>query len=87
LDAGTKKPALGKMRVGSTVYPDFFQTNTSQYWHDMLQTLYNKVPFSGVWLDSNEFTSFCTGQCSIPTYPSVFDYNNDLPYTPGADDL
>ena len=63
LDANTKTPFLGKMRVGRTVYPDFFHPNATKYWSDMLDLLYKKVPFSGLWLDSNEFTSFCTGRC------------------------
>lgn len=87
LDANTKLPMNGKMRSGKTVYVDFFHPNSSSYWHDMLDKLYNKIPFSGIWLDSNEFTSFCTGRCDPPTTPSVFDYNIDVPYTPAADNL
>ena len=87
LDANTKEPFLGKMRVGRTVYPDFFHPNTSKYWKDMLDLLYKKVQFSGIWLDSNEFTSFCEGRCEPPSTPSVFDYSEDLPYSPGIDVL
>lgn len=63
LDANTEEPFVGRMRVGKTVYPDFFHPNASFYWKEMLQSLYQKVPYSGLWLDSDEFTSFCTGRC------------------------
>lgn len=78
---------LGKTRAGKTVYVDFFHPNASSYWQDMLNTLYQKVPFSGIWMDSNEFTSFCVGRCDQPQTASIFDYNEDLPYTPGFDNL
>lgn len=29
----------------------------------MLDVLYNKVKFSGVWLDMNEYANFCDGTC------------------------
>jgi hypothetical protein len=29
----------------------------------MLDVLYNKVQFSGVWLDMNEYANFCDGTC------------------------
>lgn len=57
------------MRVGRTVYPDFFHPNASRYWKDMLDILYKKVQFSGLWLDSNEFTNFCEGRCEPPNTP------------------
>ena len=66
LDANNGKPFFGKMRVGRTAYPDFFNPNTTQYWKDMLDKLYSKVNFSGVWTDSNEYTSFCVGRCEPP---------------------
>lgn len=53
MEANSDKPFLGKMRAGRTVYPDFFHPNSSSYWAFLLDSLYQKVPFSGVWLDSN----------------------------------
>lgn len=44
---------IGKVWAGDVLFPDFFHPNSSQYWRDMLQYLYNQVPFSGVWLDMN----------------------------------
>jgi lysosomal alpha-glucosidase len=48
----------------------------------MLQLLYTKVKFSGIWLDMNEVANFCEGPCVRPNNTG-FDYTYDLPYTPG----
>jgi len=37
--------------------------NATSYWSDMLNMLYSKVKFSGVWLDMNEIANFCDGTC------------------------
>lgn len=52
----------------------------------MLDILYQKVPFSGVWLDMNEYANFCDGTCEGSTAEyGGFDYSKDLPYNPGED--
>lgn len=66
------------------MFPDFFHPNATQYWKDMMQYLYNQVPFSGVWLDMNEITNMCDGPCETSAAASVIDYTNDIPYTPGG---
>ena len=43
----------GKVWPGITTFVDFFHPNASGYWQDMLETLYQKVKFSGIWLDMN----------------------------------
>lgn len=53
----------------------------------MLDVLYQKVQFSGVWLDMNELANFCDGACQAPSSPSTFDYSKDLPYQPGSDNI
>ena len=65
---------------------DFLHPNSTGYWEDMLDILYKKVKFSGIWLDMNELANFCDGPCTTPT-GSGFDYSNDLPYNPGADGI
>lgn len=57
----------GKVWPGETAFVDFFHPNASTYWGDMLSLLYEKVKFSGIWLDMNEYSNFCDGPCSIPT--------------------
>ena len=77
-----KTPYVGKVWPGSTTFVDFFHPNATQYWVDMLNKIYEKVKFSGVWLDMNELANFCDGACSPTTEPTVFDYSKDLPYQP-----
>jgi alpha-glucosidase (family GH31 glycosyl hydrolase) len=86
-DATGKKPLVGKVWPGATTFVDFFQPNATQYWQDMLNNLYSKVPFSGVWLDMNELANFCDGPCETSTDAHVFDYSKDLPYQPGDDGI
>jgi alpha-glucosidase (family GH31 glycosyl hydrolase) len=68
-------------------FPDFFHPNATLYWKDMMQFLYNQVPFSGIWLDMNEVSNMCDGLCSPPTEPAAIDYSKDIPYTPGGGNI
>jgi len=77
---------VGKMWPGAAAYVDFFNSNSSGYWSDMLNKLYTKVKFSGVWLDMNEVANFCNGACNDTT-PTKFDFSKDLPYQPGSDNI
>ena len=52
----------------------------------MLDVLYKKVKFAGIWLDMNEYSNFCDGPCETPS-KTGFDYSNDLPYNPGYDSI
>ena len=53
----------------------------------MLGRLYDKVKFSGIWLDMNELANFCDGACNPPSGAYVYDYSKDLPYQPGSDQI
>ena len=50
----------------------------------MLEGLYSKLKFSGLWLDMNEVEQFCDGPCSKTNDTSIIDYSKDLPYQPGS---
>lgn len=50
----------------------------------MLNLLYEKIKFDGVWLDMNELSNFCNGPCKVPEVETVFDYAHDIPYHPGS---
>jgi alpha-glucosidase (family GH31 glycosyl hydrolase) len=53
----------------------------------MLDTLYQRIKFDGVWLDMNELSNFCNGPCTTPLDTPIFDYTHDLPYNPGNDPI
>ncbi len=53
----------GSVWPGPTAFVDFFHPNATKYWSDMLDLIYNKVKFSGIWLDMNELANFCDGPC------------------------
>jgi len=78
---------VGEVWPGAAAFVDFFHPNATKYWSDMLDTLYSKINFSGVWIDMNEFSNFCDGPCETPTGESRFDYSKDLPYNPGCDPI
>jgi len=54
---------IGKVWPGQTAFVDFFNSNASAYWSDMLNRLYEKIKFAGIWLDMNEIANFCEGNC------------------------
>ena len=80
---------LGGPRRNMVYFPDFFNPNTERYWSDMLEGLYSKQNFAGVWLDANEPSvakefeakrdhTFKNKETK-PGYPEMW-----LPYTPGS---
>jgi len=87
MDASGKKPYVGRVWPGSTTFVDFYHPGSIQYWSDMLNNLYGKIKFDGIWLDMNELANFCDGACEASTDPSIFDYSRDLPYQPGSDQI
>jgi len=66
-----------------TVFPDFFHPETESYWMEMFEGFYNTVPFDGIWLDMNEVSNFCHGECNTLN-PNASSY---LPFVPGKTDL
>ena len=37
---------------GTTVFPDFFHPNTSDYWYQHAQAYHDQVPYDGIWIVS-----------------------------------
>lgn len=75
------------MWPGKAVYVNHLPgSKGAQFWKDELSAFYNNfVPFGGLWLDMNEASNFCDGECplnqSYTTVDPTQQYN--LLYTPG----
>ena len=54
---------IGAVWPGYTVFPDWHNPKSNEYWANELVTYHQKIPYSGVWIDMNEVSSFCTGSC------------------------
>jgi len=49
--------------ANKTVFLDFFSDKAADIWNQGLKALHDQVPFDGLWLDVNEATTFCNGEC------------------------
>ena len=83
--ANTTEYFEGQVWPGKSVFVDWFHPQAQTYWSSMLDTLHNFVPFDGVWIDMNEASSFCDGEC--PGFYSTPEEHMDLPYIPGNHSL
>ncbi|KAF9220372.1 glycoside hydrolase family 31 protein [Gyrodon lividus] len=55
---------IGQVWPGYTAFPDWFGVNTQAWWTDALRNWTDMgVEFSGLWLDMNEPSSFCSYSC------------------------
>ncbi|KAJ6247508.1 alpha-glucosidase [Anaeramoeba flamelloides] len=71
-------PYWGILRHGPCMYPDFTHPNSTDYWTQILENYYNKIPFDGLWIDMNE----------PDNYESIWPKDKyDFPYTPGNQNL
>ncbi|KAG8221683.1 glycoside hydrolase family 31 protein [Butyriboletus roseoflavus] len=67
-DAFIKNPNgslfLGQVWPGYSAFPDWFAENTQAWWTEALKNWTELgVNFSGIWLDMNEASSFCSDSC------------------------
>ena len=44
---------IGRLRPGNVSFSDFFSSNSSRYWNMLLEGQYNKIKFTGLWIDMN----------------------------------
>jgi alpha-glucosidase (family GH31 glycosyl hydrolase) len=58
------KVLTGKVWPGITAFPDFFHPNANQYWEDQISKFHQLLPVDGLWIDMNEISNFCNGECS-----------------------
>ena len=54
----TKKPLIGKVWPGRSVFPDFLNPNIGEFWDRGLKNYHDIVNYDGIWLDMNEPTTF-----------------------------
>ena len=84
----TKDILISKVWPGRTIFPDFYNPNTSLLWHYALSQYEDIVHFDGIWLDMNEpanlETTKCIGEVTDTCDPKDnFYYYDTLPYLPG----
>ncbi len=61
---------LPQVWPGATHFPDFLSNATAEWWGRWLEDMHRRVPFSGLWLDMNEVSNFCTGEvCEYSAVP------------------
>ena len=72
-------PIIGVVWPGTCVYIDWFNPNATSYWHAQMDSLRTVMEFDGFWVDMNDPSSFCSGECGYPPSPLV----QNLPYMPG----
>ena len=51
------------MWANRTVFLDFMADAAKDVWAEGMNALYQQVPYDGLWLDMNEATGFCNGEC------------------------
>ncbi|KAL3320297.1 hypothetical protein Ciccas_001033 [Cichlidogyrus casuarinus] len=60
-DSRTGKPIIGQVWPGDTLFPDFSNPATKQWWGDSAKKFHTQVPFDGLWIDMNEPSNFVDG--------------------------
>jgi alpha-glucosidase len=58
-----KTPLTNVVWPGWTVFPDFTADRVGDWWHRQIRDYLAKIPVDGFWLDMNEVSAFCNGQC------------------------
>eukprot|EP00276_Gloeochaete_wittrockiana_P018185 CAMPEP_0184341240 /NCGR_PEP_ID=MMETSP1089-20130417/9855_1 /TAXON_ID=38269 ORGANISM="Gloeochaete wittrockiana, Strain SAG46.84" /NCGR_SAMPLE_ID=MMETSP1089 /ASSEMBLY_ACC=CAM_ASM_000445 /LENGTH=975 /DNA_ID=CAMNT_0026669427 /DNA_START=135 /DNA_END=3059 /DNA_ORIENTATION=+ len=54
----------GKVWPGYTIFPDFFHPNALSFWSGQISSFLATVPVDGLWIDMNEISNFCQGECN-----------------------
>jgi len=58
---------IGRVWPGFTAFPTFYANNTQHWWTDNIVGFRNQVPVDGLWIDMNEPSNFCNGDCDHPS--------------------
>ncbi|CAF4136985.1 unnamed protein product, partial [Rotaria sordida] len=55
------EPIIGQVWPGLTVFPDFTNASTVEWWTNIAATFHDTIPFDGIWIDMNEPSNFIDG--------------------------
>ncbi|RIA84494.1 glycosyl hydrolases family 31 protein [Glomus cerebriforme] len=66
---------VGRVWPGLTVFPDWFNENIIYYWGDLYEKWLKNVAVDGIWIDMNEVSSWCRGECVIDEKANVIQQN------------
>ena len=58
---------LGKVWPGLVYFPDWFNPNMTNYWNKEVSDFIDLLPVDGLWIDMNEASNFCNGECAQAT--------------------
>ncbi|KAL0486989.1 lysosomal alpha-glucosidase [Acrasis kona] len=79
-----KTDIVNKVWPGLCTFPDFTNPKCHQYWDRLVSDFLSRVPIDGLWLDMNEQSGFCDGECNgDPIIKNKFSHRNP-PYVPGS---
>lgn len=82
-DGITCKPFVGKVwNLVSTVWPDFTNPKTMEYYADMMSNMHDNFAYDGAWIDMNEPSNFYNGYKNGCMYNHL-DYPEYLPNVVG----
>jgi alpha-glucosidase (family GH31 glycosyl hydrolase) len=63
-DAGGK-PFVGHVwPPENVIFPDFLHPQAQPWWQAQIMNFFSIVPIDGLWIDMNEISNFCTGECT-----------------------
>jgi alpha-glucosidase (family GH31 glycosyl hydrolase) len=77
------KNLINRVWPGKVHFIDYFHPSAGDYWNESLDYLYDKLRFSGVWLDMNEIASFVPGQVDENDKEIPCNDVEVYPYVPG----
>eukprot|EP00026_Physarum_polycephalum_P002843 Phypoly_transcript_02852.p1 GENE.Phypoly_transcript_02852~~Phypoly_transcript_02852.p1 ORF type:complete len:845 (+),score=106.60 Phypoly_transcript_02852:55-2589(+) len=63
--SGSSQPITGRVWPGAVIFPDFLNPASDDYWYTQISNFHSSGPeFDGLWIDMNELSNFCNGQCA-----------------------
>jgi alpha-glucosidase (family GH31 glycosyl hydrolase) len=75
---------VNRVWPGRMHFIDYFNPNSVDYWNESLDYLYEKLRFSGIWLDMNEIATFGQGQVNEKGEDVSCNDVEKYPYIPGG---